>query len=365
MANNAHIVRTTKELRDASFLLRNLFKTGSLGADQILHEAGNMAPKWRTQFHAASKLITTRGIAFHIAVKSIFGPKELSAIRAGEESGKLYDVFDQLWESAKTQQQINKVMKGLITPVAVMFGAVIISIVFFLTLVPNLVRNLVGTVKDFQPSPPIRAAISSQEWVVANAATASVIAGLLVFVITGLLASRNVRDNISDFVIRTCIKIEVFGVAYSHLKFGFVAKYLEIVSLAGVPADERLVIVLDLIPEPIRNGFEKFKLEVIEKGIKGAAGGEGKPDGDPRKSLVQWPPYFQLALFQSHESGEWSEPMREYGTVLVQDGKDRLEGIIKILTNVSILIAGVLLLIPVSLMYGTMGEILILRMRQL
>ncbi|ERW61255.1 hypothetical protein Q024_06302 [Pseudomonas aeruginosa BWHPSA011] len=57
--------------------------------------------------------------------------------------------------------------------------------------------------------------------------------------------------------------------------------------------------------------------------------------------------------------------MREYGIVLVEDGQERLEAIIKLMMRFAILGAGLLLLIPVSLVYGTMGEILILRMRQL
>lgn len=54
------LIRTTKDLRDASFLLRNLFKTGSLGADEILREAGNMVPKWRTQFLQHRSLLATK-----------------------------------------------------------------------------------------------------------------------------------------------------------------------------------------------------------------------------------------------------------------------------------------------------------------
>lgn len=363
--SNDRLIRTTKDLRDASFLLRNLFKTGSLGADEILREAGNMVPKWRTQFFAASKLVSNKGLTFHVAVKSIFGPNELSAIRAGEESGKLFEVFDQLWESAKTQQQINKLMRGILPPFAVMFGALVISIAFFLILVPTLIRNMAGTVRSFEPSFAVRAALQCQEWVITNASTLSVSLALFAFVVAGLLSSPNFRESAGQLLVRVCIRFEPFGIAYANLKFGFVSKYLEIVSIAGVPADERLVIVYGLIPEPIRQAFDRFKAEVIAKGLKGAASGIRDDESDPRTSLVQWPPYFRLALFQSHETGMWDEPMREYGIVLVEDGQERLEAIIKLMMRFAILGAGLLLLIPVSLVYGTMGEILILRMRQL
>jgi len=55
--------------------------------------------------------------------------------------------------------------------------------------------------------------------------------------------------------------------------------------------------------------------------------------------------------------------MAEYGEVMIEDGKERTHLLVKTLTNLSLVVAGILILLPVTLMYSSMGEMLMARFR--
>ena len=75
-----------------------------------------------------------------------FGPEIVALIRAGEESGRLPEIFAQIGKSQKkTLRIIKKLKKGMIYPgiVVVMGLAVVITMAY--TLVPACVEAVWGT----------------------------------------------------------------------------------------------------------------------------------------------------------------------------------------------------------------------------
>ncbi len=360
------LITNNKQLRDVSFTLRNLFSSKFLDTSQILIEAGKMDAHYRSAFYAGAKQISTNGWSFTQAVSSIFPERELKAITAGEESGKLFEVFDQIWKAAKVQEEINKVMRGLNAPIGLLIFGIVVCLGFFLFLVPNMYRSLAGQVgPDYKPSAPVQAAISSQEWLLNNYEIVSIVTIGIIFAIVAALSKREVRERLSDWILMQVIKIQPVGIAYSSLKFGILAKYLEIVSAAGLEMEVRMALVVDLLPRPMRGAMNAFRAELVVKGLQEASRAEGRSDDDPRSSPVLWPPYIRLAIFQAHETGVMEEPMREYGLVMIEDGKEKLQQQITILLQLSMVLVGFLITIPIALMYGTMGEVLTMRMRQL
>lgn len=358
-------IKTNTDLRDIAFVLRNLFRVGSLSAAEILKEAGNMMPRFRAQFHAGSHQISSSGWSFAEAVKSIFPDNTMAAIRAGEEAGKLEAVLDQIWRSATTQDEINKVLRGLMMPVILIFSGVVISLGFFLILIPFVYEKLAqGAPKDFVPNIAIVKSVEAHNWIVANPETAMLSFGAILGALVLWLSRENSRIALADFVVRNMIKVKPIGIAYSHLKFGIMAQYLQIVSMAGLNADRRIDLVTDVLPEPLRLGMRAFRAEVFKVGLSRAASAEGRQDDDPRASDIQWPPYIRLAFSQCNE-GNWEIPMREFGGVLIEDGKEKMKRQIALLQNLSFAVVGLLVVIPVGLLYTTMGEVLTMRMQML
>lgn len=358
-------ITSNTELRDVSFVLRNLFRVGSLSAADILKEAGNMMPKYRAQLHAGSSQISNSGWAFSDAVKSIFPSNTMSAIKAGEESGKLESIFDQIWKSAKTQDEINKVLRGLLMPAVLIIAGVVISVGFFLVLIPLVYAQLAqGAPKDFVPNIMIAKSVEAHNWVVANPeitlfTTIGVLGGLVLW-----LSRASTRDALVNFIVENMIKFKPVGIAYSYLKFGIMAQYLQIVSMAGLNADRRIDLVIDVLPEPLRHGIRAFRAEVFTAGLAPAASAENRSEDDPRTSETQWPSYIRLAFAQCAE-GNWEIPMREFGSVLIEDGTERMKRQIAVLQNISFAVVGLLVVIPLGLLYTTMGEVLTMRMQML
>lgn len=363
--NQSGQIRTNADLRDLSFVLRNLFRVGSVSAADILREAGNMMPKFRVQLHAGSSQISNSGWSFSESVKSIFPDNTLAAIKAGEESGRLEAVFDQIWRSATTQEEINKVLRGLMMPVALIFSGILVSLGFFLVLIPFVYGKMAqGAPKEFVPNIAITKSVELNAMIAANPEATIMGVGIFFGALVLWLSRASARDAVVDFVINNMIKFKPVGVAYSHLKFGIMAQYLQIVSMAGLNADRRIDLVMDVLPEPLRHGMRAFRAEVFNKGLSAAASAENRADGDPRTDDVQWPPYIRLAFSQCNE-GNWEVPMREFGNVLIEDGKEKMKRQIGFLQNLSFAIVGVLVVVPIGLLYTAMGEVLTMRMQML
>lgn len=358
-------IKDNNDLRDLSFVFRNLFKTGSLSASEILFQTGNMVPKFRAVLHAGAKQISSKGWSLSKSLEAVFPPTTMPAIRAGEESGKLGAVFDQIWRTAKIQEEINKVLSGLIFPVALIGVGIIVSLAFFIFLVPMQFRMLSrGTPADYDPGISIRTSLAMNDFIMANFELTALCTSAVVIGVAVLVTQQSFREWVSDLTVRALIAIRPLGEAYANLKFGIMAQYLQIVSLAGLDADRRVDLVIDVLPVPLRHGILMFRSEMLGRGIGYAANPEGRHQDDPRHSTIQWPLYIRLAFRQSEE-GSWDEPMREFGDVMLEDGKERLKRLIETMKIISTMIVALLLIIPVGLLYGTLGEVLTMRMRMM
>lgn len=355
-------IRTNRQMRDLSFAFRNLMWSGRLPSSQVLAEVANMAPDFRDPLLAGAERIKSRGESFAEAVAPIFPPTELAAIRAGEHAGGIPKVFDQIWRASKIQGDINKAMKGLQTPVAVIVLSLLVSVGFYLFLIPTLVSTLQSS-PGASAGSLIQNAVNSQKWIVEHWMIISGILTLVFFGIAAYFSRPQARDSFVDGLLALAIKFKPFGYAYSNLKFGLVAKYLQIVSEAGVNIDVRMRLVNEMLPPPLRAAMLQFRTEMEANGITAAASIERRAATDPRLDPVLWPVYFRLALSQGSETGDIAEPMAEYGDVMIEDGKERTQLLVSTLTNLSLVIAGVLILIPVTLMYSSMGEMLMARFR--
>lgn len=358
-------IQNNRDLRDVSFVFRNLYKTGSLSASEILYQTGTMMPKYRNVLHAGAKQISTKGWSLSKSLEQLFPPQAMPAIRAGEESGRLTQVFEQIWTTAKTQEEINKVIRGLAMPAILIVVGFLVSLGFTLFIVPNLYRQLArGMPLDYEPNAAIQFSLLANDFFVAN--WHLVILGVVVTLVAliGYCSRPEVKSYLKDLLVRVIVSIKPIGLAYSNLQFGVMAQYLQIVSLAGLDADRRIDLVIDVLPVPLRKAIVLFRSEMLLKGITAASQAAVQNPDDPRHSPIQWPHYLRLAFSQADE-GNWEGPMREFGDVMLDDGKENLKTQIGSLQILSIVIMGVFIIIPIGLLYSTLGEVLMIRMRAL
>lgn len=357
-------IKTTAELRDVSFTVRNLLKSG-IPAGTALTEAGKMEPKFRVLFEAGAHQIETNGWRLSQALAPIFPESVMPAVIAGEESGKVVDVMTQIWSSAKTQIEIDKVLKKLRIPAILIGVGVLISLAFFIFLIPFMYSSMSQTAPpDFDPGVMITTAVSINSFVMANQELVGIVFLGSLMGLAFLMTRQAFKEAAVDYIIKAMVKIKPIGVSYSQLKFGVVAQYLEIVSLAGLDADKRIDLVMDILPIPLRSALVLFRADMFNKGLAVASQlNEANPD-DPRNNPVLWPSYMRLAFAQANE-GSWEEPMREFGTIMIIDGQEKLQNHIAKLNLLATILVGVLVILPLGLLYATMGKILTMSMQML
>lgn len=360
MTPSKGMARVTKnsELRDVSFVFRNLFKTGSISASDIMKNAADMLPKHREHLLAARHAINTKGETFSDALGDLFDESVTTIIKAGEASGTLPHVFDRIWSNAKTQIEIDKAISKLNMPIAITAVAVVVSFLMMLLLVPYIYKSQASSVPpDFEPFIVVKISLWLNEVVMGNL-TAFMIAG---GVISGAILIAFTRPEVvnasKNILVKIIIRNNFLGKPFSSLKFGVLAQYIEIVSSAGLDADKRIDLVLKSLPEPLRPGLLSFRRDFLIRGMKFAARPEGKPEHDPRHSEVLWPTYIRLAFTQADE-GDWSGPMREFGEVLIDDGKENIQLRIQSLMVFAYITAGLLMVIPYLSIYSVMGQLM-------
>lgn len=362
MRKQVAAIQNINDLRDVTFILRNLLSGGSLSASEVLSQTAMLVPKYREQLKAGAVSINSRGASFTEAVSTLFPQSTLTVVRAGEESGTLPKVFDQIWVGAKTQVEIGKILAKLKIPVILAGIGLLISIGFMLFLIPSIYESLAnGAPNGYEPSTLIQVSVAANTFIFQNLEAVALGLVAAVGAIAFLFSQRKVRDAITDKIVQLIINIDFIGRSYANLKFGLLAQYLQTVSAAGLDADKRIDLVMDILPPPLQFGLKAFRRDMLSKGIAYAARAEGKPSTDPRHSEVQWPPYLRLAFAQANES-EWETPMREFGLVMLEDGKETIQARIGTLQTIALIVVAVLVVVPLAMLYGTMGDIMTMRM---
>lgn len=268
--------------------------------------------------------------------------------------------MEQIWRSAKMQIEIDQMIGKLKQPFGLMIMGLFISLAFYLFLIPFMYESMSQSAPpDFDPGAMINSAVDANAFVMANLeatgiAFFAVIAGLG-FVFT----RRSVKEAATDRIVNLMLMIKPLGAPYAQLKFGLMAQYLQIVSMAGLEADRRIDLVVDTLPLPLQRALLAFKAEMMLKGLKVASGPNPANDDDPRHSEVLWPRYIRLAFSQANE-GDWVTPMREFGAVLIDEGREKLQAYIGRLNLIAKLVVGLFIIVPVGMLYGTMGQILVM-----
>lgn len=357
-------IRTTEELRDVSFILRNLLRVG-LPAETVLNEAADMLPAFAEPLRQGAMRIGSHGVTITQALEPLFPETVLPAIRAGEESGSIDRVMEQVWQSAKTQLEINEVTKKLRTPAILILAGIVVSLGFFLFLIPFMYGSMSRSVpSSFDPGLLIRSAVDANAFIMANPETVGISVAAVIMFVLFMFTRESFREAVSDLVVKIVIFIKPIGRAYAKLKFGVMAQYLQIVSMAGMDATKRIDLVMDTLPEPLQPGLRAFRAEMLSVGLATASRGKESNLDDPRHSEVLWPSYIRLAFTQASET-EWVTPMREFGEVMIHDGKERLELQIKQLNLIAMMAVGLMIIVPVGMLYATMGKILSISMQMM
>ncbi len=192
----------------------------------------------------------------------IFPHLYINLVRAGEVSGKLDQVLQQMAEGLEKEREFKAKVKGAMIYPAVVLGMMVVVIVIMMVFVIPKLINLYQQSTIELPL-PTKILIASSHlfinfwW-----------AGIILLVSAGVLLNRwNKTPEGSQFIAGLILKLPIVGQIVTNVTLTNFNRTFGLLTAAGIPLLESIGIVADLIGNPI---FEKKLKEAyggVEKGL--------------------------------------------------------------------------------------------------
>lgn len=269
----------------------------------------------------------------------------VNAVKAGEMSGKIEEVFEQIEATIIIQNEIKESVYGLAYPA--IFGVIGIGvfIYFMVSVIPSLSKSL--KMKDkgfvFELSSAMEKYFQNN-WIV----TAVALAVVVVFVVSWLNNPDN-RARMMDLF----LGIPVIGDALSHLMWGVWCYYMALIHSSGsIPTPTGLVISSAVLPKSLRPGLLLLAEESTIKGLGAAVDPDKLPTDDPRQ---QWPYFIHNAFILANDSGNISKELWRVAPPLLKVGKRKLKRAMFVANIVALALVGLLIVGPVMAYYIQLG----------
>ena len=253
------------------------------------------------------------------AVPKVFPGVMLSLIRAGEQTGRLSDVFKNLTENLKWQDEQMAMTRKLLTYPAIV-GTVVIGVIFFLMiyLVPQLLSFVTAMGKEIPLHTKALIAVSNgvaEYWYLVILVPVALVA------LASYLARVNpaVRATLDDWKLR-------FWVIGPLLKKSLLARFSNYFALmygAGIPVLDSLKVSEDIVGNrALGNAIERAGRQIAD-GASLSGGFE---------SAGVFPPLVLRMLRVGESTGALEDAMRQVGYFYsrdVRESVDRLQSLIE------------------------------------
>jgi type II secretory pathway component PulF len=265
----------------------------------------------------------------------------VNAVKAGELSGKLYEVFIRIEETTALQSEIRGLLYKLISPVLLVLGGVVLFFGFMLEVLPQLAKSLGSGSKGlvFEVSQWM-SEFFTENWLVC-------VSSLCVFLCLIFFWLRDEENR--ALILGFLLSIPVLGDALKNIYFGLWAYYMALMDASGsIALVDELTLTLDILPIPLRAGVRLMADEVVSRGIANSADGEKQDDDDPRRG---WPFYITTAFIVAEQTGDLNKSLLKAAPIMIKDGTKLLTFSLKIANNLALVLAGVMITVPLVAYY--------------
>jgi type IV pilus assembly protein PilC len=289
--------------------------------------------------------ILSRGGRLSTELTDVWPDGIVAAIRAGEESGTLQDVFKRIAKSLEVAAQVKKIFSKLMSPLAAFGAGFGVFLFFMIGVIPKLQAGLGGSEQSlvFKVSTWMHDTVMSG-W-------PFILGGL---VVSGYLAYQWVKSPGSmDTLIELGNRQPKLGGALRSLFFGMWAYQLAMLDAAGLPMKQQLLLSVKTLPECYRLGVTNMADEVEKRGIADSADSEKQIDEDPRR---EWPFYIVTAFITAHETGRLDEEMQRCAPILVEEGLKQITAVLAVADLFAKLCASVMIGLPLMAYFSQMAN---------
>ncbi len=193
---------------------------------------------------------------------NVFSPIFVAMVHAGEESGQLVETLDVVGRQLEQGYTLRKKIKGaMMYPAIVLFAMLIIGILMFIYVVPNLTN----TFKEFNVELPASTKVIMwlSDFLVANTVTAI---GLLIAIFAGFYFGGKTRrgKRIGDFV---SLHIPIISGIVKQYNSAQTARTLSSLFASGVSVVDALSITEDVLQNSYYKAVLSKAKDVVQKGV--------------------------------------------------------------------------------------------------
>lgn len=335
------------EIELAASALGNQIKAGlplSEATKRMARLQKKYAPFWREV-----TVGTTQGNSLSDYMLQVWPPAVCNAIKAGEKTGKLDHVFERIEVTMQIQQEIRSMLMELLYPMSMIIGAVATFLFFMVKVIPAILKAFGSSEETWvTQSSFFLEKLFLQNWIELLIGTV-----LTIVVIVGWFKKEQNRAKVVDFFVR----FPILGEALRNLFFGLWAHYMALISSTGVISlEEGLRVTSQTLPTALQPGL-LIMADELRLGTDTAVAGDPDKHGsdDPRQL---WPFYVGNSFIISVSTGLLEVELLRAAPAMIKEGRATLKVALAISKGISLLVAGVLLSIPMSVYYMQMGKAL-------
>lgn len=340
-----------KEQQSSAAALRSQLAAGVPIAEAV-ERLAELQPEFETFWLGAAKDVGN-GRTLSAVLTPIWPSGAISAIRAGEESGRLVRVLENLAQSIQIQRDINSEIKKIGYPLAVLAGASVVFVTILLTLVPSLTVQLQHAVGNYGEVKGVAGlglsirVLLVEHWVSAVICAVIGVAGMGHWI----RQPATLRE-----IARIVVDLPVLGPALYQLCFGLWARYLAMGVASGLSTIDALRATTEVLPEPMRAGVRGLiqDLAVRHLPMDRATNAKELPEADPRR---KWPFFVRRAFAVAAQSGELDVELERIAPELIATGKEEVQAAVKYGYYVAMAVSAAMLASAMVLIYVPMMDV--------
>lgn len=310
--------------------------------DQALRRLAQMQPAY-AEFWSRAVLSVQSGRLLSESLPEIWPETLIGVVKAGEQSGKLENVFGRIEETIELQQKLRGAMMQLAYPLGMGLAGLSVFIGFMVFVLPGLGKSLGSHSKSFVFELSNWMSIFAHEnWVMVLGAIGAGVAMLVAW-----LRTQEARAAVLDFF----LGIPVVKDALRDLYFGLWANYMAMVVSAGITTTEALKMTAVVLPSGMNESVIAFErdLTVSHRAMSDAVDPEKLPADDLR--VVWWPFYISNAFIVAEQTGAIDKELLRVAPSLIKDGMKKLDSVIAVANVVALAVSAFLIVSPLAAYY--------------
>ncbi len=279
---------------------------------------------------------------------NVFDGVFVSLIRAGEQTGRLTDVFESLWNTLKWQDELaSETKKLLIYPIMVFL--VVICVMLFLLM--YLVPQVVGVLQTMRVELPLqtRALIAASDFTVHYW---WLVLGFPIVATIGLVATVKSNERAAFAFDRLKLRIPVLGPILQKIILARFASFFALMYQSGIT-----------ILDAIRASEGIVGNRVVAEGLRRAGQqiNAGEPMSDTFRSLGMFPPLVIRMLKVGENTGALDRALLNINYFYSRDVKDGVDRALKVMgPALTVVLGGLMGLILFSILtpiYDLIGKL--------